>query len=132
MDADTEKFVDEVIADQQQPVVAFALEWCEFCWSIRKFFAKVGIAYRTIDLDSVPYQEDQRGQRIRAVLGERTGIKTIPQVFIGSKFVGGRTDVFDGWKENRIQPMLTASTVDYDEDSSVDPYGFLPDWLHPR
>lgn len=132
MDTETEKFVEEVIADEQQPVVVFALEWCEFCWSIRKFFAKVGIDYRSIDLDSVPYQEGQLGQRIRAVLGERTGMQTIPQVFIGGEFVGGCTDVFDGWKEGRIQSLLTAGSVEFDADSTAEPYSFLPDWLHPR
>ena len=132
MDKDTESFVDEVLADVDQPVVVFALEWCEFCWSVRKFFKKVNIPYRTIDLDSVEFQADGRGQRIRAVLGERTSMQTIPQIFIGRKFIGGCTDVFDGWKDELIQPVLTESGVDFDSQSAVDPYSYLPEWLHPR
>ena len=48
-------------AIRDQPVVMFALEWCEFCWAVRKLFARLGIAYRSVDLDSVALQEGDRG-----------------------------------------------------------------------
>jgi cysteine synthase len=37
-----EAFVDAAIATPGCPVVMFALEWCEFCWSARKLFAELG------------------------------------------------------------------------------------------
>ena len=63
-DADAEKFVREIITGE--PVVMFALEWCEFSWSVRKLFGQLGVNYRSIDLDSVEYQENDRGGKIRA------------------------------------------------------------------
>ena len=130
--SDAEDFVADVIADTQQPVVIFALEWCEFCWSVRKLFKKLDIPYRSVDLDSVEFQEGARGQKIRAVLAEKTSIKTIPQIFIGGEFVGGCTDMFDGWKAGDIQKLLASNGVSYASDIEVDPYSFLPEWLHPR
>ena len=65
-------FVAEVLADKETPVVLFALEWCEFCWSVRKLFKKLNIPYRSVDLDSVEFQQDSRGKKIRAVLEEMT------------------------------------------------------------
>src|SRR5262249_58812328 len=59
IDRDVERFVDEII--RAEPVVLFSLEWCEFCWSVRKFFARLGIAYRSVDLDSVEYQKNDLG-----------------------------------------------------------------------
>jgi cysteine synthase A len=130
--SDEEDFVADVIADTQQPVVIFALEWCEFCWSVRKLFKKLDIPCRSVDLDSVEFQEGARGQKIRAVLAERTSMKTIPQIFIGGEFVGGCTDMFDGWKAGDIQKLLASNGVSYAADIEVDPYSFLPEWLHPR
>ena len=130
--SDAEDFVAGVIADTQQPVVIFALEWCEFCWSVRKLFKKLEIPYRPVDLDSIEFQEDERGQKIRAVLADKTSMKTIPQIFIGGEFVGGCTDMFDGWNTGEIQKLLAANNVSYATDTEVDPYSFLPDWLHPR
>ena len=78
-----EAFVGETISDTENPVVLFALEWCEFCWAIRKLFAELDIPYKAVDLDSVAYQEDDLGGQIRAALNDRIGSNTIPQIFIG-------------------------------------------------
>jgi len=80
----------------------------------------------------VEYQEDDRGGEIRAALNARTKFETIPQVFIGGDFVGGCTDVFDAYKEGRLQSLLGANDVDYDQAIDLDPYSLLPTWLHPR
>ena len=82
-------FVQEVTGDGKQTVVMFALEWCEFCWSVRRMFAVYKIPYRTVDLDSVAYQQDDWGGQIRTALAARTTWKTIPQIFIANEFVGG-------------------------------------------
>ena len=110
----------------------FALEWCEFCWSVRRMFARRGIAYRSVDLDSVAYQKDNRGGQIRAALSARTSVATIPQIFVGGEFLGGCTDVFDAYEQGRLQQLLEKNSVAYDESLKVDPYSFLPTWLHPR
>jgi cysteine synthase A len=130
--ADASAFVDQVVADREQPVTMFALEWCEFCWSVRRLFAKHGIPYRSVDLDSVEYQQDNRGGSIRAALTARTAITTIPQIFVGGELIGGCTDVFDAYKQGRFQDLLERNNVAYDRSVKVDPYSFLPTWLHPR
>ena len=76
--AEADEFVDARHRDREQPVVMFALEWCEFCWSVRKMFARYGIPYRSIDLDSVEYQKDDRGGQIRAALTARTAVSHDP------------------------------------------------------
>jgi cysteine synthase A len=130
--ADALAFVERVIADREQPVVLFALEWCEFCWSVRRLFAKQGIRYRSVDLDSVEYQPDNRGGQIRAALTAKTSVSTIPQIFIGGTFIGGCTDVLDACKSGRLQATLEKNGIDYDRSVQLDPYTFLPSWLHPR
>ena len=126
------EFVTRVVGDARQPVVMFALEWCEFCWAVRKMFARNGIAYRSVDLDSVEYQKDDRGGKIRAALTARTSMATIPQIFVGGEFIGGCTDVFDAYKAGRLQGLLDKHQAPYDRSLNVDPYSFLPTWLHPR
>lgn len=124
--------VEAVIGDAERPVVMFALEWCEFCWSVRKVFAAYDIPYVSVDLDSVAYQDDNRGGKIRDVLKRKTACNTLPQIFIGGEFVGGCTDLFDGLKEGAIQKRLEAAKVAFNREVRDDPYGMLPQWLHPR
>ncbi len=130
--AEVEDFVERVIADPEQPLVLFALEWCEFCWSLRKLFAKCAIPYRSVDLDSTAYQRDDRGGQIRAVLRSRTGSRTIPQVFFGGEFIGGCTDTLEMFKDGRLQRLMSQHGIPFDEGVRFDPFSLLPTWLHPR
>jgi cysteine synthase A len=130
--ADAEALVAQWLADPTQPVVLFALEWCEFCWSLRKLFAACAIPYRSVDLDSSAYQVDDRGGRIRAVLAARTGSKTIPQLFVAGEWIGGTTETMAAFKQGRLQQLLREHGVVFDEKADVDPDALLPGWLHPR
>ena len=129
---DAVDFLKESISDDKQPVVLFALEWCEFCWSVRKMFATYDIPYRAIDLDSLEYQVDNKGGNIRAALHESINSKTIPQIFIGGQYIGGATELFDACKDGSMQKLLHENTVAFNKQVDVDPYSFLPGWLQTR
>jgi cysteine synthase A len=129
---DAREFLRSVTADKEMPVVLFALEWCEFSWSVRKMFAHYDIPYRSVDLDSVAYQEGNRGGKIRAAIQEQTGLKTIPQIYIGGKHVGGATELFDAAKDGTMEKLLKQSGVSWNQSVKRDPYTFLPGWLHGR
>jgi cysteine synthase A len=125
-------FVSQVVDDPEQPVVVFAMEWCEFCWSVRNLFAEIGLSYTTVDLDSVEYQKDNWGGDIRGALLERLGSPTIPQVFVGGKYIGGATETFDAFNDGSLQKLLDANSLEFDKSKELDAYGFLPKWLVPR
>ena len=126
------RFLKDARQDSDNPVVLFALEWCEFCWSVRKMFAHYEIPYRSVDLDSVAFQEDNLGGKIRKALEADTGLKTIPQIYIGGRHVGGATDLFDGMKDGTVTKLLEANNVAWNATTDQDPYSFLPKWLHKR
>jgi cysteine synthase A len=123
--------LDTLISDTK-PVVMFALEWCEFCWSVRKTLKEYGIDYQSVDLDSVEYQTDNRGGKIRAALRNKTTWDTFPQIFINGEFIGGCTDLFDGLKDGSTQKYLQGQDIEFLENVTTDPYDFIPKWLHSR
>ncbi len=126
------EFVETTLASPDAPVVLFALEWCEFSWSVRKMFSALGIPYRSIDLDSVPYQKDNWGGEIRIALRERIGTPTIPQIFVGETHVGGATETFTAFNEGKLQELLKEHGVGFQAKEDLDAYSFMPTWLHPR
>jgi len=130
LDETAEAFVADVIRDN--PVVMFALEWCEFCWAARKLFVRLGIAYRSVDIDSIALQKRDLGTRVRAVLKRRTGSPTIPQIYIGGTHIGGCTELFDAMQTGSMHRLLDGAGLIYDHKAAVNPYEFLPKWLHPR
>jgi len=113
-------------------VLMFALEWCEFCWAARKLLARLGVAFESMDIDSVAFQAQDLGTRIRAVLKERTGVPTIPQIWIGGTHVGGAQDLFEALRTGRLQRLLTQAGVAFDRHAVIDADELLPQWLHPR
>jgi cysteine synthase A len=117
---------------ENEPVVMFSLEWCEFSWSARKLFSKLGVDYRSVDLDSVEFKNNDFGGKIREVLEERTGSPTIPQIFIGGRHIGGATELFDAMRDGSMQTLFGTHGVDFDESLDLDPYDLLPQWLQPR
>jgi cysteine synthase A len=130
LDETAEAFVTNAIRDNA--VVMFALEWCEFCWAARKLFANLGIAYQSVDIDSVAFQKHDMGTRIRAVLKDRTGSPTIPQIYIGGTLIGGCTELFDATRTGTMRQLLGEAGLEYDQNADADPYDLLPKWLHPR
>ena len=124
--------VDAVLGENSDKVVMFALEWCEFCWSVRRMMAECEIPYVAVDLDSVAYQERDRGGKILEVLRQRNDWDTIPQIYVGDKFVGGATDLFDFGRAGDLERTLIELQIPHNESIKRDPYSFLPTWLHPR
>jgi len=130
--AEALEFFDQATNDPDNPVVLFAMEWCEFCWSVRKMFAEYEIPYRSVDLDSVAYQENNKGGNIRKAIEQHTGLKTIPQIYVGGQHVGGATETFDAIKDGSLQQLLEANNVEWNRSVNTEPYSFLPGWLHSR
>ena len=130
--ADALEFLQDATHDPGNAVVLFALEWCEFCWSVRKMFARYEIPFRAIELDTVEYQKDNRGGKIRAALRDTIHSETIPQIFIGGEYIGGATELFDACRAGDMQELLEKNAVDYNKTEDADPYSFLPGWLQSR
>ena len=62
-----------------------------------------------VDLGSL---ED--GNERQEALLELTGQKTVPNIFIGGKHIGGNSDLQKAIKEQRAQKMLTDAGIKHD------------------
>jgi cysteine synthase A len=127
VDAEAETRLDALIASG--PVVLFALEWCEFCWSLRKLLDAAGVRREDVALDAAALQPGDLGLRLRRALTARTGIATIPQLFIGGTLAGGCMDAFAAFRSGQLQRDLAAAGVDMKAPEGLAPESFLPGWL---
>jgi glutaredoxin 3 len=64
-------------------------------------FKKINFNFLTIEIEDRPDCQD-----IQDVLGEMTGAKSVPRVFIDGNFVGGGTDVKKLYETGNLQKML--------------------------
>lgn len=124
------QFVTGVINDPAQPLVIFALPYCEFCAAAQKFFIALDLEYRKIDLGSEEFQSTAWGRKLRQVLRECTGSPTVPQIFIAGEHVGGASDFFDGYKSGSIPAKLRQAGLAFKHDPGLDPFRFLHPYQH--
>ena len=92
----------------------------------------MGIEYHSIDLDSVAFQPENQGGKIRDVLAVELGVPTIPQIYIGGEHIGGATDLFEAFGNGELQKRLQNINLPFDDSDIVDGNSFLPQWLQPR
>lgn len=112
-------FVREAIAKDM--VVIFSKSYCPYCTMAKKVSVKVQDDLRTHPMTPVLLQEFEKlGQKftaieienradcdeIQGVLGEMTGAKSVPRVFVKGNFIGGGTDVQKLAKSGELQRML--------------------------
>ena len=71
---------------------------CPYCVKAKKLLDSKGVQYEEInvDTDEVKYQE----------MIKRSGRKTVPEIFIDGKFIGGCDDLCALEKEGKLDPLL--------------------------
>jgi glutaredoxin 3 len=67
------------------PVIMYTTSWCPYCSRARKLLASKNVAFEEIDVDAAPEK--------RAEMQQKSGRRTVPQIFIGETHVGGSDDL---------------------------------------
>ncbi|PVV02145.1 hypothetical protein BB560_003412, partial [Smittium megazygosporum] len=70
------------------PNILYSKTYCPFCSRAKNELDKLGIAYSVVELDV-----DPNGSDIQALLAELTGQRTVPNIFLNHKHVGGCDDL---------------------------------------
>ncbi|KAG6635173.1 hypothetical protein I3843_11G023700 [Carya illinoinensis] len=92
--------VKEIVAST--PVVVFSKTYCGYCKRVKQLLTQLGATNKVIELD-----EERDGDDIQSALLEWTGQRTVPNVFIGGKHIGGCDVVVEMHQAGRLLPLLT-------------------------
>ena len=83
-------------------VMMYSTGVCPYCQMAERLLRSKGVAeIEKILIDQDPAQ--------RAVMLEKTGRRTVPQIFIGSTHVGGCDDLMALDAQGGLQPLLNAT-----------------------
>lgn len=67
-------------------VVMYSTAWCGYCQRARGLLQRKGVQIREIKVDEEPGQRD-------VMINKSGGRRTVPQIFIGERHVGGYDDL---------------------------------------
>lgn len=70
---------------ERERVVIYTTDYCGYCRRAKQLLTDRGIGYTEVDVTEDPEQ--------RAWLAEKTGRRTVPQIFINEEPIGGYDDL---------------------------------------
>jgi glutaredoxin 3 len=71
----------------QPEILMYSTAWCPYCVRAKSLLERKGLAFREIRVDENPAERD-------VMLARSGGRRTVPQIFIGDRHVGGFDDLY--------------------------------------
>ena len=76
---------------------------CGYCHRAKALLAKKGVAFTEIDVSGDPDVRDEMVERAQ-------GRRTVPQIFVGGRHVGGCDDIYALESAGKLDPLLAAAS----------------------
>jgi len=83
-------------------VVMYSTTWCGYCQRARGLLERKGVEVREIKVDEDPSQREVMVQK-------SGGRRTVPQIFIGERHVGGYDDLAALERAGELDKLLTVT-----------------------
>jgi glutaredoxin 3 len=83
-------------------VLMYATAACPFCQSAERLLVAKGATIEKVRVDLEPER--------RAEMMRKSGRRTVPQIWIGSRHIGGCDDIYALEREGKLDPLLQADS----------------------
>ncbi|AMB86552.1 glutaredoxin [Pseudomonas agarici] len=81
-------------------VVVYSSEYCPYCARAKHLLASKQVDFQEIKVDGKP--------QVRAQMIKKAGRTSVPQIWIGSKHIGGCDDLFALERAGKLDALLNA------------------------
>lgn len=80
-------------------ITLYTKSWCPYCASAKRLLTQKGARYNEIDIEVKP---EKRAEMIEKAGGR----KTVPQIFIKGRHIGGSDDLHALDRKGQLDPLL--------------------------
>ena len=81
-------------------ITIYTKSWCPYCDAAKELLRKKGAEFEEIDVSN--------GEKQSAMAQRAGGRRTVPQIFIGDRHVGGCDDLYALDRAGGLDPLLAA------------------------
>eukprot|EP00245_Coleochaete_scutata_P017250 TRINITY_DN8372_c1_g4_i1.p1 TRINITY_DN8372_c1_g4~~TRINITY_DN8372_c1_g4_i1.p1 ORF type:complete len:155 (-),score=33.19 TRINITY_DN8372_c1_g4_i1:243-707(-) len=85
-------------------IAIFSKSYCPYCRRAKGVFAELGVEPAVIELD-----QREEGAKIQDALSDMVGRRTVPQVFINGKHIGGSDDTVALFHSGELEKLVKAA-----------------------
>jgi glutaredoxin 3 len=82
-------------------IVMYTTGWCPFCMRAKTLLDRKGVKYREINVEDDP--------ALREEMQKRSGRRTVPQIFVGDRHVGGFDELSALERAGELDPLVGQS-----------------------
>jgi glutaredoxin 3 len=82
-------------------VEIYTTRFCGFCVAAKRLLAKKHVSYSEIDVSAQP-------QKRAEMMSRANGGRTVPQIFIGGRHIGGCDELYELERSGRLNDLLAA------------------------
>ena len=86
------------MSDPTPDIVVYSTGWCPYCVRARALLERKGLPFREIKVDEDPAERE-------AMLARSGGRRTVPQIFIGERHVGGFDELYALDKSGQLDSL---------------------------
>jgi glutaredoxin 3 len=86
------------MSDPTPDIVVYSTGWCPYCVRARALLERKGLPFREIKIDEDPAERE-------AMLARSGGRRTVPQIFIGERHVGGFDELYALDKSGQLDAL---------------------------
>jgi len=118
-DLTTQDCINSIV--QKYPVVVFSKPWCPYCRKAMEALKLAGVA----DPHVIDLSQHKNAPQIQATLQTMTGRRTVPNVFVGGKSIGGGDETAALQRTGKLVSVLqeagalTSTTTNVEEERKV-------------
>ena len=85
-----------------KPVEIYTSPLCGYCHAAKRLLDQKGVTYSEVNVLEEPERKAEMIQRAN-------GGRTVPQIFIGDRHVGGYDDMMAMHREGKFEPLLAGT-----------------------
>jgi glutaredoxin 3 len=82
----------------QPAVTVYVSDWCPYCQRAKGLLAQKNVLFSEINVEDEP--------KLREEMIARSNRRTVPQIFIGDKHVGGCDDLFELDRSGELDRLI--------------------------
>lgn len=88
----------ETATETKPRITIYGTDWCPYCNAAKSLLDRKGVAYEEIDASD---------PEVRADMIQRAhGRRTVPQIFVGDRHIGGYDDMAALDRRGQLDPLL--------------------------
>ncbi|PWN30686.1 glutaredoxin [Jaminaea rosea] len=87
-------------------IAVFSKSYCPYCRQAKQVISSLGLPSNKVGIVELDQMND--GSDIQAYVTDKTGQRTVPNIFINGKHLGGCSDILEAEKSGELKKLVAA------------------------